>query len=172
VDWASRDNLSHGLCALRYQNDGMKSMTPLSLVVLLSACSGAPMTAAGEPGEFPAQPLLSLSSMSGALRVDVRTSPQPPMRGSQSAQLTITDSSGARVNGLSLNVLPWMPVMGHGTSVVPTTVETSPGVYTIDNVYFSMPGLWALRTTISPPMGQPTGATASSDYVEPQFDIP
>jgi hypothetical protein len=132
------------------------------------------MTSSAAPGEFPAESLLTLSSMSGELRVDVRTSPQPPMRGGQSAQLTITNASGAPVSGLSLSVLPWMPVMGHGTSVVPTAGEMAPGVYGIDNIYFSMPGLWALRTTISLPTGQPTdtGTSASTDYVEPQFEIP
>lgn len=107
--------------------------------------------------------------MSGALKVDVRTSPQPPTRGGQSAQLTITDATGAPVTGLSLSVLPWMPVMGHGTSVVPSSNETAAGVYTIDNLYLFMPGLWALRTTISPPTGQPS---ATSDYVEPRYEIP
>jgi hypothetical protein len=126
-------------------------------------------------GDFPASALLSLSSMSGALRVAVRTSPQPPSRGGQSAQLTITDMTGAPAAGLSLDVLPWMPVMGHGTSVVPSIEETAPGVYTIDNIYFSMPGLWALRTTISPLIDQanaPSNAGGSSDYVEPRFEIP
>jgi hypothetical protein len=139
---------------------------------LASACGGAPTTASGD---FPAEPILAMPSTSGALQVAVRTSPQPPARGKPSAQLTITDMAGAPVSGLSLDVLPWMPVMGHGTSLVPSTEETAPGIYSVDNIYFSMPGLWALRTTISPSMGQPSamsGTGASSDYVEPRFDIP
>ncbi|HEY3595655.1 MAG TPA: FixH family protein, partial [Polyangiaceae bacterium] len=110
----------------------------------------------------------TLTSMSGGLHVEVRTSPQPPSRGLQSAQYRFTDGSGATATGLSLAVLPWMPIMAHGTSFAPTVSETAPGQFEIDNIYFSMPGLWSLRSTIS----TAGGTTESPDYVEPSFDIP
>jgi hypothetical protein len=142
-------------------------------LVVLAACGGAPMTASGD---FPAEPLMILTSMSGALRLELRTAPQPPSRvvPSQRAQYIITDTaSGVAVNGLSLDVLPWMPVMGHGTSVVPSVAETNAGVFEVDNLNLFMPGLWALRTTITTSAVPPSAAVgAPSDYVEPSFEVP
>ena len=80
----------------------------------------------------------------------MRTSPQPPTRGNQNVELTITDpATGKPLAGLTLHVVPWMPVMDHGTSVAPSVAETTPGTYLISNVDLFMPGQWALRTNIS-----------------------
>jgi hypothetical protein len=114
---------------------------------------------------FAAEPLTTLSSTSGALRIAVRTAPaQPPSRGVQSVELVVSDGvTGAAEAGLALTVLPWMPAMGHGASLTPTVQEGPPGTYVVGNVDFFMPGTWELRTTLS---------GAITDYVAPSFQIP
>lgn len=110
---------------------------------------------------------MTVTSDSGNLHVDVRTSPtQPPTRGEQSVQLVITKADGSPATGLALDTTPWMPAMGHGASVTPSVSETTPGTYVIEDVDMFMPGTWELRTTIS-------GATSNdTDHVAPSFQIP
>ena len=101
-------------------------------------------------------------SDSSALAIDVRTSPQPPSRGTNEVELTITRASdGAPVDGLTLDVEPWMSSMEHGTST-PTVTPEGGGVYLVTEVYLYMPGLWTLRTTIS---------GAMTDHAAPQLTI-
>ena len=140
----------------------------LAMLFALGCGSGA------EPAssDFPADAFVTLPSQSQALVVAVRTAPQPPTRGGQSAQYSITEAaSGKPASLLSLDVVPWMPSMGHGTSAVPTAEEVSPGTYLISNIYFYMAGHWVLRTTISSSASADMGG-AQSDYVEPSFQIP
>lgn len=147
-----------------------------SLALAPFACGSAPA-----PAGFGAQPYVTVMSQTKHFSVAVRTDPQPPTRGDQSVEFTIADATtGAAETGLALNVVPWMPVMGHGTSVVPSVAEPSPGVYRIANVDLFMAGLWALKTTISAPADRSdSGADAApaavgvlGDYVEPSFQIP
>jgi hypothetical protein len=82
----------------------------------------------------------------------------------QSVELVITDAAtGAPETGLSLDVLPWMPAMGHGASLKPTVMESPGGVYVVDDVDFFMAGTWELRTSFS-------GSLV--DYAAPSFQIP
>ena len=116
------------------------------LVWASAACSSAspPPT-----GTFPVDPYTTTTSDSGALVIDVRTSPQPPSRGTNQVELTVTTASdGAPVDGLSLDVEPWMPAMAHGTST-PTVTPEGSGVYLVTEVYLYMPGVWELRTDIA-----------------------
>jgi hypothetical protein len=133
-----------------------------ALVLLGNACGGAPPSSASN--SFPVQSLVVLNSDSGQARVEVRTAPdQPPTRGNVSMQLSITDvTTGAPQTGLYLNAVPWMPAMGHGTSVTPTIVETSPGIYDLENLVLFMPGTWQIRTAWD----------GSVEHVTPTFEIP
>ncbi len=131
----------------------------------LAGC-GAPASAApAGPSEFPAQPVMTLTSASGQLQIEVRTAPQqPPSRGDGSVELVIRNTTtNAPESGLSIDVVPWMPAMGHGASIVPAVASPSPGTYVITNVDLFMPGTWELRTTVS-------GSVA--DHVAPSFQIP
>jgi len=75
----------------------------------------------------------------------------------------ITDSSGAPVDGLLVTVAPWMPDMGHGSSVTPAVTAAGGGAYVITDVYFPMPGRWDLITSFAGPV---------TDAVKPSFQIP
>lgn len=131
------------------------------LLPMLIGCSGPAPTGRED---FPNQSLLTLTSQSGAYQIELRTSPdQPPTRGDVAAQLTITNArSGAPEAGLDLTVVPWMPAMGHGTSVQPTISETAAGTYLVDHLILFMPGDWQLRTEL--------GGTLS-DHVTPTLEI-
>lgn len=139
-----------------------------SLVVAFAsiACSsGSGAAPPSGPVAFSAQPLMSVTSGTGKLRIDVRTAPeQPPSRGVQTVELVISNAvSGAPEPGLSLDVLPWMPAMGHGAPLSPTVVEDPGGVYVIGDVDFFMAGTWELRTSFS---------GSVEDYAAPSFQIP
>jgi hypothetical protein len=133
------------------------------LGALLVGCSGA-TESSGSPPTFPEGALTTLHSDQGALTVEVRTAPdQPPSRGVISVEYRITGADGRPVDGLTLSPVPWMPVMGHGSSVVPVVTPEGGGRYTISNVELFMPGAWELRTTIS---------GAAEDRATPAFEIP
>jgi len=143
-------------------------MTRNALVLIalfLSACSSGPGAAPTGPVTFSSDPMMTETSSSGRLRLDVRTAPeQPPSRGMQTIQLVIYDAAtGAPETGLTLGVLPWMPAMGHGAPVTPNVSEGPPGTYVVGDVDFFMPGTWELRTSISGPV---------TDHAAPSFQIP
>jgi hypothetical protein len=136
----------------------------LVLVSLFTASIGCGSSPPAEALGFTASPLVTTPSTSGSLSLDVRTSPQPPVAGMNSAQVIIKDAaSGEPVDGLSINVVPWMPAMGHGTSLVPTVSPKGNGVYEIDQLSLFMPGEWELRLSFTGPM---------SDTANPAFNVP
>ena len=96
---------------------------------------------------FAADPDQTLMSDSGTLQVAVRYWPRPPSVGEDAAELSFTDANGAPVTGIGLTVVPWMPAHGHGTSVNPTVMETTPGTFVASPLYLFMPGSWELRMT-------------------------
>ncbi len=132
------------------------------LVLLLAACSSE----SGSSGDasFPADPITTASSDSGALQLVLRTAPsQPPPRGTCTVELTITDAAGAPRDGLVLDVVPWMPAHGHGASVRPTVVAKGGGKYVASDVDLFMPGEWELRTSVSGPV---------TDHATPKITVP
>jgi hypothetical protein len=96
-------------------------------------------------------PYTIATSESGALRVEVRTTPdQPPTRGLSTIALDISDAkTDAMQGGLELQVVPWMPAMGHGTSVKPAVEARPDGTYVVSRVNMYMGGQWDLRISTS-----------------------
>ena len=138
-----------------------RSLT-LALGVLLAACSGG---GSGDPGPVAAEAAVTVTSDSGSYRISVHSAPDAqPTRGVNTLQMIVTRAGdGAPAVGLELQVVLWMPAMGHGASVKPSVhAEAAPGVFTVTNVNLFMPGLWEIRTTI--------GGSAS-DHVTPTFEI-
>lgn len=130
----------------------MRLASQLVAVALVSACacsSGGDATSAG----FPRDPYVVATSDSGALRIEVRTAPtQPPPRGTCTVELFVADPNGAARDGLTIDVVPWMPAMGHGTSVKPTIRAQGQGRYVLTDVSLFMPGTWELRAAFSGPV--------------------
>jgi YtkA-like len=137
--------------------------TAVALLGLGAACSSSGCSSGTGPSAgFPAAPFSAMTTDSGTLRVEVRTSPQPPSRGGIDAELTVTDATtGAPRDGLTLQIRPWMPAMNHG-AIMATVMPEGNGKYLVTEVDLYMAGLWELRTTISGPI---------SDHVAPQFEI-
>jgi len=132
-------------------------------LLVASAACGTDAMPPSEPPSFPADPDQTLASDSGQLTIAVRYAPDPPSVGTDAAQLTFTDASGAAVSGFNLTVVPWMPAHGHGTSVNPTITETAPGTFLAMPLYLFMPGSWELRMTAS---------GAVNDTAKAAFEIP
>jgi hypothetical protein len=112
--------------------------------LLLAACGSDPATTGG----FPADALTTVTSDHGLAILEVRTSPQPPTRGSLEVEYTVT-KAGAPLDGLTIAVTPFMPDMGHGATVDPTVTAEGDGRYRITDVEVYMAGRWELRTTLS-----------------------
>jgi hypothetical protein len=138
-------------------NRAMRLLPPL---LVLAACSAAcsSSTDTSSVGTFP----MTVTSDSGSLRVELTSTPNPPVVGTNSVEITVTRASdGATQEGLSLDVVPWMPAMQHGTST-PTVTAEGGGKYLVSDLYFFMAGTWVLRTTFSGPV---------SDHAEPTFEL-
>ena len=138
---------------------GNASMARLASALLLATCSAGCASAASSPSG-----VVSVTSDSGALKVEVRTSPEPPARGTNGAELTVTNvADGTPRDGLTVTVVPWMAAMNHGSSTIPTVSAAGGGRYEVTGLDLFMPGHWVLRTTFSGPV---------DDHAEPALDIP
>ncbi len=144
--------------------------TTLAAGVLLAACSsggGGRASASSDAGAADAQftsatPFTSIVS-AGGLHVDVRTDPQPPPRGTFDVLLDVTDASGAPKDGLTVDAVPWMPAMGHGSSIRAEVTPRGGGRYAIANVGMFMPGDWELRLTLG---------GSVTDHAAPVLSVP
>jgi hypothetical protein len=133
-------------------------MMSRTTLLACAALAGAPSLGCGtdpvvSSASFPDQALTTLASDGAALQVELRTAPdQPPARGVISVQYRVTHSDGTPATGLTLGLVPWMPDMGHGASVVPSIAATGDGWYVASDVEVFMPGKWELRTSFSGPI--------------------
>lgn len=102
------------------------------------------------PEDSGEEALAIATSMSGLLQVNARTlDGKAPARGANGFDLEIIQTGDdTALAGLTLTLTPWMPAMGHGTSVRPTVTEAGDGHYRAEDVYLFMPGLWELRISI------------------------
>jgi hypothetical protein len=139
-------------------------VSALSLVVAVCA-GGCSSGDAAETGAVSETPAAVVTTDTGGYSISVHSAPDAmPSRGVNTLRLDVTHTAdGSPAIGLDLDVTPWMPAHGHGSSVKPTvTPGATPGTYTVSNVNLYMPGLWEIRTTI--------GGSAT-DHVAPKFDI-
>ena len=96
-------------------------------------------------------PGLSVTSTSGNRKyVLLSSNPSPPARGTDTWTIRITDAAGTAQPGLSVSVLPFMPDHGHGTSVNASVTANNDGTYTVDPLYFFMPGVWRITFAVPP----------------------
>jgi len=131
--------------------------------VAAAACSAG---GSADTGTFAATPATVLTSNAGSFRIAMHSAPDAqPSRGVNALRLVVTKvADGTPAVGLQVDVVPWMPAMGHGASVKPSvTPGIEPGVYIVDNVNLFMPGLWEIRATI--------GGAAQPDHATAQFEV-
>jgi len=107
-------------------------------------------TSGSAPPTFGTTPMAQLTGDAGAVHVDVYSAPDPVTRGNDEFRFVVTDAAGAApLDGLTLDVVPWMPAMGHGTSTTPIVTAEGQGKYLVTNVVIVMGGDYQLRTKIS-----------------------
>lgn len=134
----------------------------LASALLVSIACGGSNTSPGSR-VFDATPVQSVRSASGALLVAVHAEAgHPPARGVNAFRYVVTDGGGGPVDGLHLTVTPWMPDMGHGSSVSPAVTAAGGGAYLVTDVYFAMPGRWELNSNFTGPV---------TDAAKPTFQI-
>jgi hypothetical protein len=101
----------------------------------------------------------------GGRTIAVRASPSPVVRGVDQFELTVKDGAQP-IEGLTLEVEPWMASHNHGASVVPEVSALGGGKYLVKNVSLFMPGRWELRTHV-------TGSAAKiDDHASIAVDVP
>ena len=92
---------------------------------------------------------MSKMGENGVEFVLVSSDPTPPDRGDNNWTLQVLDNS-APADGLTLDVVPFMPDHGHGT---PKIAEIAPagsdGMYDVTTVNLWMPGLWEVTVSAS-----------------------
>jgi hypothetical protein len=80
---------------------------------------------------------------------DAQKPPGTWVRGSNTWDLMVRDSSGQGVGGLTIETVPRMPVHNHGTSITPVTTDAGGGHYVISPLYLYMSGFWQITLNIS-----------------------
>ena len=97
-------------------------------------------------------PAMSVSSMNGSTRYTLaQASPAPPAVGVNTWTLRMADSSGHALANLAQPIdFPFMPDHGHGSSVRPQATLNGDNSYTINNLYFFMPGVWRITFSTMP----------------------
>jgi hypothetical protein len=147
------------------QEDGMaRTGFTLLMLLTLAACGGSDSATCDTSPSFSGAPFLSgIKSSSGNLTLSVRSAPtSPPQRGCGAMQYTVTDSSGNPVDGLTLDVVPFMVQMGHGSSLSTSVSAKGQGVYVVTSVDLFMEGQWQLQTSVS---------GAATDTFTPSFQV-
>lgn len=71
------------------------------------------------------------------------------MMGVNTVEIIIHHGTGGDVVQADVAVTPWMPSMGHGVMEKTVITERGGGLYSVDNVIFSMVGHWQLKVNVS-----------------------
>jgi len=69
--------------------------------------------------------------------------------GVNSVEIIVHFATGGDVAQADVTVTPWMPSMGHGVMQKPVVTERGGGLYSIENVVFSMTGHWQLQVKVA-----------------------
>jgi len=85
--------------------------------------------------------------------------PAMTVKGTNSWTVQIADMTGAPVDGLAMNIVPFMPDHQHGTSIAPVATGQGGGVYSITPLYLYMEGYWTVTITLQPMSGSGTTDT-------------
>lgn len=125
--------------------NGVAAAMLAGLAIAFAGCGGSPPPIPPVPSSFPLQAITTVASTSGALQVALRSVPDPPVRGQNVGQLTVTDPSGQPVDGVTVEVLPWMPSHGHGTSQAVEVTDQGGGVFITNPLYLFMAGEWLIQ---------------------------
>jgi hypothetical protein len=112
-----------------------------------AAGDGSDTVSCGDPRAQAYSAGMKVSGSGGVYTfVLVSSTPAPPANENNVFVIQIQDSTGQAVTGATLTAKATMPQMSHGTSTVNVT-PNSDGTYTLQPLYFFMPGLWQVDLT-------------------------
>jgi hypothetical protein len=84
----------------------------------------------------------------------VSADPGPPIKGTNTWTVLVTDTTAGPQSGATLKVTPFMPDHGHGTSVKPViSALTDAGQYKVTPLYLFMAGLWQVTLDVTTSAG-------------------
>ncbi|MFU8803046.1 MAG: FixH family protein, partial [Bradymonadaceae bacterium] len=83
----------------------------------------------------------------GHFTITAAHEPATPVTGDNTLVLLV-ESTEHDVEGLTITLEPWMPAHGHGSNTTPTVTEEGDGKYRVDDVVYTMPGVWQARIGI------------------------
>lgn len=81
------------------------------------------------------------------LRVEAVFAPDPPQVGAVDLSLELFIDTEP-LEGAWIEVDPWMPEHGHGSDTRAIAIEEGGGLYSVDELSFSMPGAWELELIV------------------------
>ena len=84
----------------------------------------------------------------GLYSVEIKIKDQELNVGVNTFDVIVRDKNGKEVTGATIDVVPWMPEMGHGVFDKPIVKEKGGGTYSVDDVVLIMEGRWELRLKI------------------------
>jgi hypothetical protein len=91
---------------------------------------------------------LSRMTANGLYSVKIVIKDQALNVGVNTFDIIVHDKNGKEVTGAEINVVPWMPEMGHGVFDKPVVKEKGGGTYNVENIVLIMEGRWEMRLKI------------------------
>ncbi len=112
---------------------GLTLVALVSMVFFVAGC--------GEAAEDPADE-------EDGLELIAIFEPDPPTAGhvDMTIELLVDDEPA---EGAQIDVEPWMPAHGHGSSTEAVVHEVGEGLYEVEDLSFSMPGIWEVRIDVA-----------------------
>jgi hypothetical protein len=125
----------------------LRFATALGALGFAGGCSSADTSS----GSFPETPYSLATTATGKISIALSTAPsQPPNAGLDAVELILTDpTTGKPIDGETITLVPWMPLMGHGTDMIPYVQPMGNGRYVVRDVNLYMPGEWLLTFAFS-----------------------
>jgi hypothetical protein len=77
------------------------------------------------------------------------SNPGPPIKGNNDWVIAVVDANGLPVDGLAINVVPFMPDHGHGTPIKVAVTPMGHGTYQLSPVNLFMAGLWQVTINMT-----------------------
>jgi hypothetical protein len=116
-------------------------------------CQNSPISPGATTDVTPYASNLTASSSDGTVKVMLLESnpAPPPVEVTSTWSIQVNDGSGSPLSNASVAVpLPYMPFHGHHTDQAPSVQAGSgAGQFTVNNLYFFMPGVWQIEVDVT-----------------------
>jgi hypothetical protein len=134
----------------------MKKAAALILTLLLASCASTMQNTkvdekhVHDDGEFTKHYEESLFQVTakGMYSVELVLKEHDLKTGINAVDIIIHDKTDRDIVGADIEVIPWMPDMGHGVFEKPVITEKGGGLYAVENIILIMSGRWELRVNI------------------------